>query len=53
MPKRTSICCKMRESCVYVYTIILCVESKSSESMVGIVVDEIERKNYVASTNKK
>ena len=24
--KRTSICCKMRESCVYVHNIILCVE---------------------------
>ena len=28
--KKTLICCKMRESCVYVHNIILCVESKSN-----------------------
>ena len=28
---------------MYVDNIILCVESKSSEAMVGIVIDEIER----------
>ena len=49
--KITLICCKMRESCVYVKNIILYVESKFSESMVGRVVDEKERS--VASTNKQ
>ena len=32
---------KIRESCVYVDNISLCVESKSSDSMEGILVDEI------------
>ena len=32
---------KMRESCLYVDNISLCVERKPSESMEGIVVDEL------------
>ena len=38
---------EMKESCMYVYNIILCVEIKSTKSMVGIVVDEIRRKTML------
>ena len=39
-PKRTSICCK-NEKKLCVDNISLCDESKSSESMIGIVVNQI------------
>ena len=38
---------------MYVDNIILCVESKSREAMIGIVIDEIEKDNSFASINKK
>ena len=38
---------KMRESFVYVDNISLCVERKSRESMLGVIVDKIEKKTLL------
>ena len=37
----------MRKSCVYVANPFLCVERNYNKTMVGIVVDEIERKTLL------